>query len=151
ALDSDGFGTDQPIQTARTLVEVSGATIRSHAGAIFDTMLFNATAPIFSVSNNSDLRFETDAIRFSDKVRMTSAGPILRLDGSTISANTILNLNNSLLTVNGDLFSLSNGSSLIASGGPLIRVNNSVLYISGALAAFLGTGNIISVSNTLCA
>src|SRR5262249_28048114 len=94
ALDSDGVGTGQAIQTARTLVEVSGATIRSHAGAIFDTMLFNATAPIFSVSNNSDLRFETDAIRFSDKVRMTSAGPILRLDGSTISANTILNLNN---------------------------------------------------------
>src|SRR5438552_3063464 len=148
-------GTDQPITTGRTLLGTSGATITSEAGAVFDTMLFQATAPIFSASLGSSLTFANDAILFSKNVKMTTAAPVVALNASALTSmnGAILNLNgSSLLQASGDLFSLSNGSLLRTLNGPLIRVaNGSVLNVAGALAAFFGSGNVINVTNSLCA
>jgi len=132
---------DEPLKTSRTLLATSGATISSPSGVNFDTMLFNATAPIFSAINSN--------------LTLTS-GPAISLNASTLSFKTSMNdavislAANSVLRVTGDLFSLSNGGKLIAMGGPLIRVDGSVLDVTGAFAAFRGTGNLISVNNNLC-
>jgi len=86
---------------------------------------------------------------------MTTAAPVVALNASALTSmnGAILNLNgSSLLQASGDLFSLSNGSLLRTLNGPLIRVaNGSVLNVAGALAAFFGSGNVINVTNSLCA
>ena len=105
-------GTDQPITTGRTLLATSAASINGQAGATFDTMLFQATAPIFSASAGSNLTFANDAVLFSKNVKMTTVAPLVALNASRLTSTkgAILNLNSPLLQASGDLFSLSNGS-----------------------------------------
>jgi hypothetical protein len=54
--------------------------------------------------------------------------------------------------VTGDLFSLTNGSTLSVFNGPLVSLSGgSILNVNGALIGFGGTGgNLVSVANSFC-
>jgi hypothetical protein len=146
-------GSDRAVQAAggaplaRTLVQFDNATVTTNRLARFDQVLFEATAPIFRVNNstvNSNNATHPNAIDLSFKAKVTSLGPIMALNGATVNVHNghALNLNHSLMQVNGDLFSLGNGSLLNVVNGALVRVGpGSVLNVSGALAAFFGAGN----------
>ena len=56
------------------------------------------------------------------------------------------------MRVTGDLFSLTNGSTLSVLNGPLLSLSGgSILNVNGALIGFGGTGgNLVSVANSFC-
>jgi hypothetical protein len=148
------WGTDQPIQTVRTLLVTDGATISGQKLARFDRMLFEATAPIFQGREGSRTTLNgPNAIELSYQTKVTSLGPMLVLDGSTLSVQNgaLIFANGSFLDVAGDLLSLSNGSRLNLSNGAVLNVTgNSVARIGGALVAFGGSGNQVNVTNGAC-
>ena len=149
------LGTDQPLQLAGVLVETSGATVTAQKGVHVDTALLAASAPLLDLTAGSSLTTSLDTIDLSLKAKVTSLGPLLRLDASTltVTAGAALNVaGGSLLRVTGDLLLLRNASTLRLLNGPLLRVSgNSVVNVSGALAAFGGSGgNQITLTNTLC-
>ena len=120
-----------------------------------DTALLNATAPVVAARTGSSLTSATDALELLRSAKVTSAGPVLTLDASTltVAAGAVVNLLGGSLMRAGDLFSLANGSTLRTLNGPLLHVaNGSALVGAGALAAFFGVGgNVINVANALCA
>jgi YVTN family beta-propeller protein len=149
------LGTDQPLQLAGTLVELSGATVTAQRGVRVDTALLAASAPLLDLKASSTLTTALAAVDLSFRAKVTSLGPVLRLDASTLTVTNGAAINvtgGSLLKVTGDLLALTNGSTLTVSNGALLSVSgNSVVNVSGALAAFGGTGsNHIRVTNTLC-
>lgn len=156
-------GTDQPIQTARTLLDVVGATVGTDTVARLDTMLFNATAPIFTGRAGASVTAETNGIELAGRVQMVTSAPVVMLhDFSSfiVRAGNVIVVNNSVLKVNGDLFSLANGSTLTARSaapgqlfqGALVRVVGSgVLNVSGALVNFSGPAiNTVNLTNGFC-
>jgi len=149
------LGTDKPLQHNGVVVELSGATVTARKGVRVDPALLEASAPLLDLKATSALTTSLETIDLSLKAKVTSLGPVLRLDASTLTvqAGAAINVNaGSLLKVTGDLLELRNGSTLSVMNGPLVRVAaGSVLNVSGALVAFGGTGgNTINITNTLC-
>jgi hypothetical protein len=121
-----------------------------------DTALLEASAPILNLLAGSVFSTNVDAVDLSRQAKVTSVGPILKLDGSTLTVRSGAAVNvagGSALGVAGDLIQLVNGSTLSVLNGPLLSVaGGSVVNISGALVAFGGTGrNSVNVTNSLCA
>jgi hypothetical protein len=154
-----GVGPTSPI--ARGLVDIAaGATVTSQKIARFDHTLFEATAPIFRARGGSNVTTTGfDALDLSIKSKVTSLGPVVALDASTLTVNNgaaVFVNRGSLLQVNGDLFSLVNGSALRTLNGPAVQVRSdlagtSMLHVSGGLVAFGGSGgNQINVNNAVC-
>ena len=149
------LGTDHPLQTGGPILETSGATVNTYQPVRVDTALLEATAPLLALRNGSQFTTAVDAVQFSYQAQVTSLGPLVALDRSTLSVanGAALNLaRGSLLSVTGNLFILANGSTLQVLNGPLVSLSGgSVLSVTGALIAFGGTGgNLVSVSNGLC-
>jgi FecR protein len=156
-------GTGQPIQTARTLLDVVGATVVTDTVARLDTMLFNATAPIFTGRAGASVTAATNGIELAGGVQMVTSAPVVALhdfSSFTVRAGNVLVVNNSVLKVNGDLFSFANGSTLTAGStapgqvfqGAMVRVMGSgVLNVSGALASFSGPAiSTVNLTNGFC-
>jgi hypothetical protein len=149
------LGTDRPLQTSGPLLETSGASVNAYQAARIDTALLEATAPLLSLRNGSQIATATDAVQLSYQAKVTSLGSLVKLDRSalTVASGAALNIaGGSLLRVTGDLFSLANGSTLRVLNGPLVSLGGgSLLSVNGALIGFGGTGgNVVSVSNSLC-
>ncbi|MBI4607931.1 MAG: FecR domain-containing protein [Candidatus Rokubacteria bacterium] len=151
------LGTDKPLQHGGALLEISGATVSGQKGLRIDTALLEATAPLLNLKAGSNLTTSTDAIDLSLKAKVTSLGPVIKLDASTlnVASGALINLaGGSFLKVTGDLFQLSNGSIINVNGlsnGFLIAASGgSILNVSGALVVFNGTGgNSIVMKNNL--
>jgi hypothetical protein len=148
-------GTDQLLSHGGTLVDATSATVNAHSGVIIDTALFNATAPLLHLKSGSTLTTSVDALDLVQRAKLTSVGPVFKLDASTLTVNSgalALVRNGSLLRVTGDFLQLSNASTLSLLNGAVLNVTgNSVVNISGAFVNFGGTGgNAINVNNALC-
>jgi hypothetical protein len=158
AIDSQTgltLGADRPLQAAGPLLETSGARVSAYQGARIDTALLEASAPLLSLLNGSQMTSTTDAVQLSYQAKVTSLGSLVKLDRSTmvVASGAALNIGGgSLLRVTGDLFSLTNGSTLSVLSGPLVNLSSgSILSVNGALIGFGGTGgNLVSVANNLC-
>ncbi len=149
------LGTDRPLQTGGPILETSGAMVNTYQTVRVDNALLEATAPLLALRNGSQFTTAVDGVQLSYQAQVTSLGPLVALDRSTLSVanGAALNLaSGSLLSVTGNLFSLANGSTLQVLNGPLVSLSGgSVLSVTGALIAFGGTGgNLVSVSNGLC-
>ncbi|MBI2528181.1 MAG: FecR domain-containing protein [Candidatus Rokubacteria bacterium] len=150
------LGTERPLQTGDILLEASGATVTGEKVVKVDTALLEASAPLVKLVAGSALTSAVDAVDLSLRAKVTSLGPLLRLDASTMTVTSGAAVNvagGSLLRVTGDLIQLSNGSTLTLLSGPILNVaGGSVVNISGALLGFNGTGgNAVNVTNALCA
>jgi hypothetical protein len=145
--------SDEPLRHAGTFLEANNATIQTGSVVRVDSALLAATAPLIALRNSS-LVANDSAIQLSYRATVTSLGPAVSLDRSSliVERGALVNLlGGSVLTIQGDLVRLANGSTLIVRNGPLAQVTgNSVLSITGALVGFSGTGNTLSVGNTLC-
>ena len=150
------LGTERPLQTGGILFEASSATVTGQKIVKVDTALLEASAPLVNLVS-SGLHSAVDAVDLSYQAKVTSLGPVLRLDNAsmmTVTSGAAVNVaGGSLLRVTGDLIQLSNGSTLNLLSGPILNVaGNSVVNISGALLAFNGVGgNLVMVANALCA
>jgi FecR-like protein len=149
------LGTDRPLQTGAPILETSGAMVNTYQAVRVDNALLEATAPLLALRTGSQFSTAADAVQLSYQAQVTSLGPLVALDGSTlrVANGAALNLaGGSLVRVTGSLFSLANGSTLQVLNGPLVSLSGgSVLSVTGALIAFGGTGgNLVSVSNGLC-
>jgi hypothetical protein len=161
AENADGvalvLGTDEPLRHAGALFETVGATVTARQGFRLDTALVQASAPLLNLRPGSASTLTTvfDAIDLVQRVKLTSIGPVVKLDGSHLTVNNgalALVRNGSLLRVTGDFLHLSNASTLNLQNGAVLNVTgNSVVNITGAFVNFGGSGgNAINVSNTLC-
>ena len=149
------LGTDQPLQTAGALIQASASSVSARRALLLDTALLAASAPILSLTAGSTFTTTIDAIDLLQKAKLTSVGPLARLDASTLTVNAgaaIRVTGGSLLRVTGDLLELNNAAIMNVSSGPVLRVSgNSVVNVTGAFVNFGGTGNnSINVTNTLC-
>jgi hypothetical protein len=157
ALDAETgliVGTDQPLQHRGSLLEADGASVQATKVVQIDTALLEATAPLLSLRGGSTLTTARDAVDLSYRAQVSSIGPLVKLDASTLTVHggSLVNVNASKLTVGGDLVTLLNGATLTVSNGPLITVGaNSFVTINGALINFTGTGGSkVNMLNNLC-
>jgi hypothetical protein len=151
------LGTRKPLEHAGTFLEAAGADLTTNKVMRVDTALVEASAPILHLrpGSASSLTTASDAIDLLQRAKLTSIGPVIKLDASTLTVNSgaaVLVRGGSFLRVTGDLLALSNGATLRMLNGPALSVtDNSVVNISGAFVNFGGTGgNQINVTNTLC-
>ena len=152
-------GTDQPLQRSGSGAFLSlsnGATLDTNQGLFLDRALLGASAPLFDLSGSSTLTTASDAINLNQNAKLTSVGPLVKINGSTMNINrsAVRVAGGSGLSIsgNGDLLSISNGGKLnITNGGALFVSGGSVVNVTGALVNFSGTGgNQLNITNTLC-
>jgi hypothetical protein len=150
-------GTNQPLQRSGSGAFLSlsnGATVTTQQAFFMDTALLSASAPLLDLSGGSTLTTASDGINLNQKAKLTSIGPLVQINGSTLNINgsAIRAQFGSGLAVTGDLFSISNAGKLnITNGGALFVSGGSVVNVTGALVNFSGTGgNQLNITNTLC-
>jgi len=148
------LGADRPLQIAGPLIASAGATVTAQQVMRIDSALLEATAPLLALARGTNFTTASDALALTYQAKVTSLGPLIRLDGSSLTVNSgsLVNVNASKLVVGGDLVSVLNGATLTLPNGPLISVSNSaVVSITGALLSFGGTGvSRVNVTNSLC-
>jgi hypothetical protein len=145
------LGTDRPLQHGGGFLEASGATISAQTVLKVDTALLEATAPILNLKQGSRLTTEGAAMDLSLKAKVTSLGPLVKLDGSTLTAKgALININGGVLSGSGPLLSLAGGSALYAQLLASIQGGGQLNW-AGPLATFSGFGNVINFNNSLCA
>jgi len=154
ALDPDTglvLGSDRPLQHAGTFLEATAATVSTHSVARLDTALLEASAPLLDLRQGSTMTASGHVADLSYQARVTSLGPLVRLDASTLSlGGAVVNVNASVFSGTGSLLALANGSTLNAR--LLASVSGGGLFSwSGPLATFTGAGNSINLTNSLCA
>jgi len=153
------LGTDKPLQTGGVLLETSGATVSGQKALKIDTALLEASAPLLNLKATSSFTTSVDTIDLSFQAKVTSLGPLVALDASTlnVTSGALIRLaGGSFLSVTGDLLKLSNGSTLninsLSDGFLVTATGGSVLKVTGALVNFdiTGTGgNSIVVKNNV--
>jgi hypothetical protein len=152
------LGTQQPIQATAPLLETVGATATTQRAVRLDVALLQASAPLLQLRANgavaSALTTTSNTIDLTSRARLNATAPVIALDGSrlTVSNASVVNVaGGSYLGVTGNLLSVASGSQIAVTGGTLLfAAGGSVVNISGALLSFGGTGNTVTVSNTLC-
>ena len=114
--------------------------------------LLRASAPLLGLTQGTTLitRQSLVALSGSDTVQLSQVAA-LTASSLTVGAHAVSLSGDSRLTVTGDLFRLVNRSALAVTNGALLSLSgNSSLTIAGALINFIGTGNTLSITNTLC-
>jgi hypothetical protein len=151
------LGTRQPVQAAGGLLDTNAANLVTTSIVKLDTALLNASAPLLNATNGSNISTGFHAIDLVQKARLNTsvANPLLRLDASTLTVgngSAVAVRGASFLNIGGDIFSLNNGSTLsINNGALLLASGNSVVTAQRSLINFGGTGNVVNITNNLCA
>ncbi len=138
--------------TTQSAVNISG-------GIQPDVSLIEASAPLIAAVSTNPSAFVSslmtnDAIQIdgAQLVASVPADALVTLDGSTMSSiGAVISLTNGgLLSQNGNLIALSNGSELIA--GSLVELSGASTFAltNGFLLSSVGT-NTVDITNTLCA
>jgi len=136
------------------LEETNGATVSATRLTGVNAALLDASAPLLSLTGKSVFVSSSDAVDLASVNKATQFASLAKLDASTftVKAGAALNLSSgSVVSVLGDLFTLANKSTLAILSGPLISLSsNSSLNITGSILNFLGMGNTVTVTNSLC-
>ncbi|HET8579032.1 MAG TPA: FecR domain-containing protein [Methylomirabilota bacterium] len=148
------LGSDQVLSFRNALFETSGAQVTTRKIVQLDTGIIEASAPLIWAHNGSNVTTSQDAIDLSFRARVVGLGPVVKLDGSTLTVanGSAVNVAASSLRISGDLITLLNGSILNVLNGALLSASGGAnVFVSGALVAFGGTGgNVVSVANNFC-
>ncbi|HUG38202.1 MAG TPA: hypothetical protein VML54_14690, partial [Candidatus Limnocylindrales bacterium] len=158
ALDTESgliLGDTRPVQAPGGLLFTLASTVTGESAVKVDTALFEASAPLMHLRTASVMTTSRDAVDMSLRAKVTSLGPAVRLDGSSLTVQTgaLFNLaGGSFLRVTGDLVELANSSTLSLLNGPVLSANGgSAVNVSGSFVAFTGTGgNRVNITNNLC-
>ena len=162
ALSSDflalsGVGTIFAGSGASALVDLVGSSASTasglltvSSGAVMD--LVKASAPLLSLTRNAALVTGNNLADISGGATVT-----LRQLASLSASNLVvqghaLSLSGGArMTVGGDLFRLADRSTVTIANGALLSLSGgAILNVGGALINFIGTGNTLNITNTLC-
>ncbi|HET8579033.1 MAG TPA: FecR domain-containing protein [Methylomirabilota bacterium] len=153
-LNETGAGSSVTLKGS-LLEQSNGATVTAQKLVGVNAALLDASAPLLSLTGKSLFTSAVDAVDLASVNKATQFAALAKLDASTftVKVGAALNLTGgSVVAVLGDLFTLANQSTLKILSGPLISLNgNSSLNITGSILNFLGTGNTVTVTNSLCA
>ena len=155
-------GTDVPLSHGGVFMDAtnnanfgSGSTRQFY---LQDTALVEASMPILQLRAGAALTTAVDAIDLTKMAKLTNTGSLVALDASTLTVNSgyAVRVNNSMLRVDGDLFSFRNstlqtGLNVMSSpGAPLLIEGTAVVTINRAMYAFEGGTNAVRINNTFC-
>jgi len=145
-----GSGTGALVDLVGSSVTTGGSLLAMGGSAVLD--LLSASAPILSLTQSAALTTQRSlvdlsgaaAVRLAQVTALTASRLSIRGHGVSLGGSASL-------TVTGDLFRIAGGSTLTVTNGALLSLSGaSALNVSGALINFVGTGNTLSISNTLC-
>ena len=167
ANGQDIVRTDVPslIEVFDSTVEVEngvvvGSTASSSQNGLLDQALLEASSPLLAMIRGT---LETS----SDFGRV--AGQNAKIIANLLPGDSLIRVDASSFTVNGNLFSVTGGGQLFVNGGSLlsvqgtstVNINNGVFVSVGAGSLFSLTGgglvnfgsgqNVVNISNNLCA
>lgn len=132
----------------------NGATVTAQKLVDVNQALLEASAPLLNLSGNSAFTSNLAAVDLGSVNGATRFPSLASLNGSmmTVKSGAALNLTGgSAVSVTSDLFTLANKSTLTILNGPLLSLaGGSILTINGSLLNFIGAGNTVSITNSLC-
>lgn len=148
-------GAKSTVTLAGTLLEeTNGATVTAQKLASVNAALLSASAPLLNLSGNSAFISNLDAVDLSGVNAKTTLASLATLNASvfTVKNGAAFKISGgSTVSMGGDLFTLANKSTLNILNGALLNLSgNSALTITGSLLNFVGTGNTVSITNSLC-
>ena len=126
------LGTEAVIQHgARVMLETDAATVTTNGLVRLDTVLLDATRPLFNALNNSVITSANDFVNLVNRANLTA---------NIAPADALVQLNASRLTINnGSLFNVAGGSALLVTGNLLGLTNSSTVDIlAGSLVTVSG-------------
>jgi len=152
------LGTGQPLVRSGSgpfFEASSGATITIDGGGLhMDTALLSASAPLLSLRSGASLTTAAEGINLANKAKLTAIGPIVKIDGSTLTIGNGSAINvagGSFLNItSGDLISMIGGTLNISNGALLKVAGGSVVKVSGGLVNFNSTTATINLTNSVC-
>jgi hypothetical protein len=141
---------------ASALVDLVGSSastaggLLSVSGAVMD--LVKASAPLLSLTRNAALVTGNNLADISGGATVTLSQLASLSASSLIVQGHALSLSGGArMTVGGDLFRLADRSTLSIANGALLSLSGgAILNVGGALINFIGTGNTLNITNTLC-
>jgi hypothetical protein len=145
-----GSGASALVDLAGSSVSTAGALLSVSGGAVVD--LIRASAPLLSLTQRAALTTDRSLVEVSTAAAV-KLGQMTALTASslTIKGHALSLTGGATMSVAGDLFRIANGSTLTLTNGALLSLSGgSTLNITGALINFIGTGNMLSITNGLC-
>jgi hypothetical protein len=145
-----GSGTGALVDLVGSSATTAGSLLSMGSSAVLD--LLAASAPLLSLTQGAALTTQRSLVDLSDATAVRLA-QVTALTASSLSirGHGVSLGGSASLTVTGDLFRIAGGSTLSVTNGALLSLSgSSVLNVSGALINFVGAGNTLSISNTLC-
>jgi len=149
------IGSDTPLAitgTGNWFEASNSASVNIRRGAEIDHALVSATAPLMALKSGATLTTAGNALDLVSNAKLTSTTNLVTIDGGTlnIAGHAISARGGSFLNVSGDLFSIGGGGKVfITSGGAIHISGGAVVKVNGGLVNFSGTGNTLSISNSL--
>jgi hypothetical protein len=138
-------------------VKVTSAVVVRSTIPLLDGALLEASAPLFALTQahmTTTSHFADLAGGNKNQPSLVLGDALVALSASTLTIQNghLLNLNAATATVNGYLFSLTNGSTLTLNHGALFNATNgSALNLNGNAFGVFGSGaNTLSINNNLC-
>ncbi|MGH7367247.1 MAG: hypothetical protein ACREK9_12640, partial [Candidatus Rokuibacteriota bacterium] len=128
----------------------AGGLLSASGGAVVE--LLKASAPLLRMTQGAALAADRTLVELAGGAAV-KLGQLTALTASslTIKGHGVSLSGGASLEVAGDLFRIANGSTLTITNGALLSLSGtSALNVTGALINFIGTGNTLSISNTLC-
>lgn len=145
-----GSGASALVDLVGSSATTAGSLLVASGGAVVD--LVRASAPLLNLTRGATLTTDRALVELGNSAAV-SLGQMTALTASslTVRGHGVSLSGGATMTVAGDLFRIANGSSLTFSNGALLSLSgSSTLNVTGALINFIGTGNTLSITNTLC-
>lgn len=155
-----GSGGSALVHLVGTMLGATGHLLSVSGDSVMD--LLKASAPLISMTAGSVVSTTQSALEMSgnasaqlgQSLAQLASVSALALNASqlVVQRGAALALSaNSRLSVVGDLFKLSGGSTLTVRDGPLLSLSDhSRLTVTGALINFSSGSNTVSITNSLC-
>ncbi len=145
-----GSGASALVDLVGSSASTAGGLLSVSGGAVMD--LVKASAPLLSLTRNAALVTGNNLADISGGATVTlSQLASLSASNLVVQGHALSLSGGAHMTVGGDLFRLAERSTLTIANGALLSLSGgAILNVGGALINFIGTGNTLNITNTLC-
>lgn len=145
-----GSGASALVDLVGSSASTAGGLLSVSSGAVMD--LVKASAPLLSLTRNAALVTGNNLADISGGATVTlSQLASLSASNLVVQGHALSLSGGARMTVGGDLFRLADRSTLTITNGALLSLSGgAILNVGGALINFIGTGNTLNITNTLC-
>jgi hypothetical protein len=145
-----GSGASALVDLVGSSASTAGGLLSVSSGAVMD--LVKASAPLLSLTRNAALVTGNNLADISGGATVTlSQLASLSASNLVVQGHALSLSGGARMTVAGDLFRLADRSTLTIANGALLSLSGgAIMNVGGALINFIGTGNTLNITNTLC-